>query len=372
MKFCPLITKTLLLVMMFSFSAYANKDQQSWPDKLVFDGIEFEPYQIERAFLSSVFSDEILNKANESLNLGMSSLYKAEEGDFLSRRVLKSEYPWLYPHIYPDRGLPKLMAVNKWVHPIRISFGMPNDGQSFLSPDKRSSKARAIDSRYSIRSSEDFLESSQFQEIWKGVSANFESLSQSTGLDIRFISKEDISKGSWSNVRINFRDDPEENSYDLEAAGFGEKNFVSMRSLQTTYMKTGFKFTSESERQVEGYILSNHKNEIEMAVCYLSKEHSPEMLKNLLSECIIRSLGFPSGFSWAIARDTNLPKSYIGFWNDQQKWSGEKSMLRNVIEELEPLPTLSEFDMYLIQTLYNPKIKPGMDYIQVQEILWGR
>lgn len=45
--------------------------------------------------------------------------------------VTKTSYPWLYPHLVPENGVPKPLAVNKWTQPIVISFGMPNDLKPF-------------------------------------------------------------------------------------------------------------------------------------------------------------------------------------------------------------------------------------------------
>lgn len=139
----------------------------------------------------------------------------------------------------------------------------------------------------------------------------------------------------------------------------------NFRSIEDTYIKNGFVFTDSSNKQVDGYILSNGKNEIEMAVCYIWVGHELEMIKSLINECILRSLGFP-GFVYPAGMKDPVALSYLGPWNDLDAL---KVYNKSTQEKVKTPTGLSEFDQFLIQTLYRPEIKPGMDYIQVRNIL---
>lgn len=47
--------------------------------------------------------------------------------DFFERETLKANYPWLYPLIYNEASSSSFLKLNKWVKPIAISFGYPNN-----------------------------------------------------------------------------------------------------------------------------------------------------------------------------------------------------------------------------------------------------
>ncbi|MCM2342981.1 MAG: hypothetical protein NDJ24_00300 [Alphaproteobacteria bacterium] len=340
-----------------------------WPDEITLDGQVFKKDQLNQAFLDAVFIADVLNKRGEQLVLGIP--VEMPRDWILHPETLKVGYPWLYPHVYPQDGLPRTLSANKWVKPVRISFGMPNGLKPYV-PNKMLGTDTLFYSNVNVEEIERFFDTPVAHDIVNDISEISSVLNDLTGLNVSFKNSDAESADvKGFGIQINFITmDKNLEKYRFKARdlrGFVSAyvgRFMVFRGDTEDYIKTGFPFTPVSAKQVDGYILSNSKNEIQAAVCYIWIGHEPEMIKALVRECLIRSLGLPGAMRMNFAQRP-VPVSYLTLWNDPEKWSESyRSQVKTPSE-------LSEFDQYMIRTLYNPAIKPGMDYVAAQRILLG-
>lgn len=355
----------LLLVLAMVIPVVSHAEDAVAPASVVLDGQEFKRDQLERAFFSSVFTKDILNDVRGRIQFNYPDDFDDSVDDFLGRKNLSKNYPWLYPHIYIT-DLPKLLAVNKWVRPIRISFGMPKGVNGANNFNYGNTSEVEINS---------FKSSENFSSLEKQMSFLAQDISELSQIDITYLPHDQETNLIQGNLRINFMS-LNENAQNFEMHKYKTRGggmyvvsswtpIYNFRSIEDTYIKNGFVFTDSSNKQVDGYILSNGKNEIEMAICYIWVGHELEMIKSLINECILRSLGFP-GFVYPAGMKDPVALSYLGPWNDPDTLDVFDKSTQGKIKT--PMG-LSEFDKFMIQTLYRPEIKPGMDYIQVRNIL---
>lgn len=354
----------LLLVLAMVIPVVSHAEDAVAPASVVLDGQEFKRDQLERAFFSSVFTKDILNDAVKGkIDFGLGSY--VDGGSSLSKYISQN-FPWLHPHIFPQTELPKILAINKWVKPVQISFGMPNDMKPLSNQENK--QFRLLFSPHDSRTLSDVDLDHSYSELLSDMSSKLGHLS---GISVRYFPPQQETTQDFANIRINFLSSENFNrghyrigdvSY-MVSNSWGGSETIYFRGKMgvVSKIKNGFPFTSGSRNQVEGYILTNEKNEIQMSICNIWDGHSPDLTKALIHECVIRSMGFTG----AVRLMNPVPLSFLSSWNDKSEWP-EK--YRDQIKQ----PTeLSEFDKFMIRTLYNPEIKPGMDYIQVQGILGG-
>ncbi len=308
--------------------------------------------------------------------------------------VTESSYPWLYPHLVPERGLPKPLAVNKWVQPISIAFGMPNDLEPFEEITKEGKKPHSISGKKRI-----FLDRTR-EGKWNGlyyelndpiadikgyhsfpaaeaeVQAFSEVVSPVIGLSVSYLSPDEERKEHYGNVRINlFKDDTlaaiewgngyhpglfkRENrpkpKFNTVVTGIGAPPWYDFQQLEPL-LNTRISFNN-FPRHVEGYFLSNEKNEIQMAVCYIWEGHQPEVLRGLIRECLLRSMGLPG-----LANRGSDQVSLLRDWNTIKLKPAYSGYLQKPF-------VLSEVDRGFLELLYSSEIQEGMDYLSLREIL---
>lgn len=361
----------LLLVLAMVIPVVSHAEDAVARASVVLDGQEFKRDQLERAFFSSVFTKDILNDVRGRIQFNYPDDFDDSVDDFLGRKNLRENFPWLYPHIYIQTP-PRLLSVNKWNQPIRISFGMPNDLERY----NKEGTVYAVFDLWGSREKDVtlFKGSDRFKLLEDQIVRFSKDISDQSKIDISYLPRDHETIGRFGNVRINLISladkNPNINQYIYKTRGGGtiSLGFIQSyeyRMLEQQYLKNGFVFTASSKKQVDGYILSNGKNEIEMAVCYIWVGHELEMMKSLINECILRSLGFP-GFVYPAGMKDPVALSYLGPWNDPDTLNVFDKSTQGKIKT--PMG-LSEFDKFMIQTLYRPEIKPGMDYIQVRNIL---
>jgi|GEM_PF-2146113 hypothetical protein len=362
----------LLLVLAMVIPVVSHAEDAVARASVVLDGQEFKRDQLERAFFSSVFTKDILNEPVDGIiQFNYPDDFDDSVDDFLGRKNLRENFPWLYPHIYIQTP-PRLLSVNKWNQPIRISFGMPNDLERY----NKEGTVYAVFDLWGSREKDVtlFKGSDRFKLLEDQIVRFSKDISDQSKIDISYLPRDHETIGRFGNVRINLISladkNPNINQYIYKTRGGGtiSLGFIQSyeyRMLEQQYLKNGFVFTASSKKQVDGYILSNGKNEIEMAVCYIWVGHELEMMKSLINECILRSLGFP-GFVYPAGMKDPVALSYLGPWNDPDTLNVFDKSTQGKIKT--PMG-LSEFDKFMIQTLYRPEIKPGMDYIQVRNIL---
>ena len=205
-------------------------------------------------------------------------------------------------------------------------------------------------------------------------------LSEMTGLAISFMDSGQETAAQIANMRIIVTT---HDGFTVKTPFFKKGRSQTMRSgsrqqgkkghdfrdhLEHYSLPTAVHFTPYSEKQVDGYFLPNADNTIGMSFCFIWQGHPPEMLKALVRECMLRSMGLPD----AAALES---KGYLDLWNDPQKYPHRQKhpqveML--TVGEYTIPKHLSEYDRYFLRLLYNPALKPGMGPIEVYRELMGQ
>ncbi|MCL4677703.1 MAG: hypothetical protein KJ017_03810 [Alphaproteobacteria bacterium] len=308
--------------------------------------------------------------------------------------VTEFAYPWLYPHLVPENGLPKPLALNKWTQPIRIAFGMPNDLKPF---DQASEKGKRVFK---------FVDSPTLEGKWTGfyfkindrvadmrsyrgfpvieneIKAFAEAVSPVIGLPVSYLPPDKETQAQFGNIRVNLFNDDTLTENKMNGA---DHDGLFKREDRPTPRLSGVKFgmngppppSSFSEleamlraritfknprRHVEGYFLSNERNEIQIAVCYIWEGHRPEVLRGLIRECLLRSMGFP---------DPAYPFSGIlsGQLSMLRAWNGPAGPLPEFFEYLQKSFVMTEADRFFLTLLYSSKTQSGMDYMTARKII---
>ncbi|MFN3825994.1 MAG: hypothetical protein ACK4NR_00010 [Micavibrio sp.] len=353
----------LLLIFQTSSASYANEQIAALPEAVMLDGHAYKKEQINQSFLDAVFVKDVLNQTDDGLNLTLSPF--SEGVGPLEAEKIRNNYPWLYKHIYPD-SLPRLLVVNKWVKPIRIALGMPNN----LRPLKDKYEAFYIEKK-----SDEYFTSLMQSELIKdleGVISDFApDIEKLINLPVNYVSQDQNDLSAAAEIRIVITDDnvPPVHYRHRREGFLGESGWeVTLYKFRSPLgegnIKTGFVFASDFKNQVDGYVLVNERNEIEMSICYINKHNEAREIALMLKECLVRSLGL-LGPVRPYDQEASLSPSLLTLWRVGDDWAPFKL-------ELPPEKGLSDFDQYLIRTLYNPALKPGMDYIKAQEILLGK
>lgn len=298
--------------------------------------------------------------------------------DFFNSESIKRNYPWLYPYLYESK-IPPLLSVNKWVKPIRISLDLPNNYQSFGEENKAFGYYLGSWGTNSPRP--EYLSARSWVQAESSRTAS--ELSRLTGHDIKFVAEEPLNDPlAVSNVRVVLMDNVKWWSSKFKIGGkqisANLTNWGHSWLAIEPFLITRIPFTPGNTRQVEGYFISNERNEIQFAVCYIWSGHEKTLLQKLVQECLVRSLGLPGSFDIKF----HQPVSFFGFWNGMQNpsvWDVKaKKMIEYPVIFLNPenmeKPTpyeleLSDIDKFFVKTLYSPAIKPGATYVDLYNLL---
>ena len=145
-------------------------------------------------------------------------------------------------------------------------------------------------------------------------------------------------------------------------------------------LKTAIYFTPSYYQQVDGFILPKADNSIGTSYCFIFEGHEPSILKTLVQECLMRSLGLPG-----IASDNS--GSLLGLWNNKYQAQYIPPFNPDTIypmdkPELSPeyksqenkagnsVPTdFSNFDIFITKLLYSPAIQNGTSYDKINKFL---
>ncbi|MCU7840772.1 MAG: DUF2927 domain-containing protein [Candidatus Thiodiazotropha sp. (ex Troendleina suluensis)] len=130
-------------------------------------------------------------------------------------------------------------------------------------------------------------------------------------------------------------------------------DFLGDRYVYEPTFKNGVLFETSDIVDMFAYNLPNAKNNIGMTICKINMELDAQISRVLVEECIFRSLGLPGFLNkhhdkkissiFALDRVNTSPSYYKG------------------------LP--SEYDYRLISLLYCDAVKPGMNQVEVREVL---
>lgn len=277
--------------------------------------------------------------------------------------------PWTSKYAYRTSGFPKAHVINKWTREITIGIDMPPS----VTDDHRDRLGRPVRQPY--------------DDIQKQVEKLIPQIEHATGLKVRFIPPESPEEKTENYARIRI----------ARSSGFygqffkhwkGKPTDIEMGMVPPPYhyqMWGAIPFTPGLRVQVEGYLLPNQDNSIGMAVCDVVPKVGEDMLRSLISECLLRSLGLPDKSE---ASDNDL----LGNWNSAFELSDEigsdkgpeelkhYSIAENKgpgmvpefpsarIDKSRLYDDFSEYDLKMLKMLYCDSIHPGMDKYEVLSI----
>ena len=366
-------------------SGSAETGTALFPNLLVMDSIEYNKNDLINAFYAVAFGNDIPAKIYLPLlsgEPGNNNLLLDRKGwlplDMLGG--LREGYPWLYPYIFNEGGSPRPFAINKWTGPIKISFGYPNDLKPFsvslpkkIDAEKLKSWPHIADengrslAEYYIFDEEATILPDQLEvNAVQAIEALSRDLKELTKLDVSYLSHPKETLVNYAGIRIIFFDLPSKaiSSGDISLPSLykGLKRTsmleqwsdwpstppfgINFRNTVERSLSAKIAFTPSKNEQVDGYIIANQNNEIKSAYCFIPRNLPQPRFLHLIQECVVRSLGLPD----TLFLDT-LPKvsnSLLTEWSENSYASG-----------------LTDVDRFLIRTLYDDRIKPGMTVDQI-------
>lgn len=351
------------------------------------DGVEYTRKEILEKLLDAAIGNTAVS--DESLN------------SKLSKHITEEAYPWAYPHINPEKGYPQPLSINKWMQPIKVSFGMPYNFRPFVSPIIDGKPATEYETwpwlgkkwigpkRFYFSQRNKKMRAYETYKIAENETKSVvEQLSLILPVPINYLAMEEETPENYGNLRINLF-----NLDDLkEATALSSKEFdvidIYKKKIKITNRRVSFPalypvteivpsrfeknlkamhfFTRDKERQVYGYFLSKPANEIDFAVCHIWEGHEPKIIKGLVRECIIRSLGFmdPINLKRVLKTVPENHRSLLFLWGRKDG----HDYLDSYSEYFESDFYLTDMDRILIKTLYRPELKAGTSYLALRQL----
>lgn len=365
---------SLLTWVLYTDTARASDDGRA----LKIGEVSYSRSEIIADFLRIAFSDAIWNEDAGDKHFPLLLDRFNREYQQLSEEELSKRYrhkkaidPWIADYLYYPNGWPKHGVVNKWTGEISIGIGWPN--YSFT-PDGR----KLMGSPYAER-----LTDAQ-DVVVDQVNMLLPDVHKVTGLPAVFVPPDSPRDSSENFARIRIV--PVEYT-DLRNF-FKTLRYYSPKSEDWHIRENEYSlwaavpFTPESRSQVDGYLLPNPDNTLGMAVCKVVPNVGEQLLRALVSECILRSLGLPG-------QSRLLEETLVGPWNRRfdavslvPRYEGAKAVALSEIgvsrEQLLPSEliadgefpaALSGYDKLVASLLYCESIEPGMSKLEALRML---
>lgn len=360
----------------FSF-AWADQNIVSLKDK------SYDKSDVIRDFLEIAFSKSFWIE-------GVSSNYKELFSEMLKNYSQRADAPpkvlkpgdghgvtanmslyqnWLAKEFFRDPlDYPREGAINKWIGEISIGIdwphyegGKPNiDGKSIShSSEKPEGKMRSalVDS---------------YPAIQEQIEALIPQIKSMTGLPVKFIGPNDAEDHTSHFARIRIVPTmflyPK---YFKKPTGELTPDAYPMMSYYEYMFLERVSFTPALAAQANGYLLPASNNSLDMTVCKVDPRVGDDLMKALVTECLIRSLGLPEVST--VSNDVVL-----GSWNkdfeEDMKSVADKDLraFQFPVEKVDKKKLhffFTPYDEMMARILYCPDIKPGMSKYQVLAVL---
>lgn len=325
---------------------------------------EYTARDMIAGFLKSVLPSD----KSFSVNKGLMDFSYAPGGRI--RDVVK-DYPWLYKSIYRPDGISNPLGIVKRQSPVVVSTGFPDSVS-------HSHHVPAIQWPDAERNS---AVESLIKDVVQGLSSQVMDL---TGLPVRYVDR-DAPGAADANLRIIYVSDID--SWDTLYKKNNANTVRDRRDVSVPYrpdiedlIDTKIEFTPGDNNRVDGYVIANQNNVIEMSYCYVWEGHREIMLRALVTECMLRSLG-------AIYKIDDV-HSFLGSWNvpynkasletntPLAKWNKFSALRPDQKEELiqantkeDAIPgSLSAWDSLVIGFLYHPAVRPGDHHAAIKQL----
>ena len=297
----------------------SGKDRAS--AEIMLDGQTYTRGDLIASLLVSAFSDRFWN--DDVVDRSGSSRFGAMVGSYMkdgngNYETEKKSRPWMADHIHRPNGWPKSGVVNKWSQSkISVAFGWPA-----YSPGQNVSSV----SPYNKQGADKL-----YPAIEKSVRKAVPQLSGGRVPALTFMPMGDADDATENYARIRIIPTNRLNARSPLNPG--------VDSYQIELQERGFwggVLIDDAEPLMEAYILPDHNNNIDLAVCKIDMSATESDVDRLVPKCLMGALGLPE-------LSTEQSPDGVGSATGYQK--------------------------YLLQLLYCPAIKPGMDKAGVFQVL---
>lgn len=298
------------------------------------------------------------------------------------------DYPWLREYIENPRIFSPLGKLYKWHEPVNISFDWPRYTLRTISTPNNKLTTKNF---RCARASEDCsfitdIVSGKHDEIVHHVARVTSTINQVTGLDIslRDVDSPYEETNNYSRIRIVFAESNiQRNFFKFYRYGKGKESSEWSLQYNEHFLRPAISFTVGTRSQVDGYLVPIKENRLGMSVCKISSAVEVRVMKTLLTECIMRSLGLPAL--------SNNDRSIFGNWNrayDPYSFLKELDGKIVAIKEIDDatarlasrdFPSVksnpeifsngTEYDMMMLRLLYCGKLTSGDSREKVRDKL---
>lgn len=366
------------VLLVAAYPSFAQSDKrpakEHLPVEISFDGTKVRKDALFDYFYNAAFSARVPDRLSPIPKYG-----------YVAGEILAEKYPALYPLTFHAAGVPEFMAINKWAGPVEVTFGHARDAFAGFAVDQSG------DTLKGIGGIEVFVQqaSTQINQIAGTIKAH-------TGINISLAEK-NIPTQSAGRIHIVFSNEiPRLCNAGHDGPckeGKGERDFLQKRrpyvsqvyrsvikdpafpedpsndaqksKLWDSIFPYAVTFTPGNMKQVNGYFVTNDKNEIQFSVCYLPMHPAyGDRFIGLLNECLMRSMGLPGAIREMVTEFD--PPSILSYWGDYQQWSAR--MLINNHSDTIARQNISSLDWFLLETLYHPSVHAGMTVKQVYNL----
>lgn len=345
--------------------------------------------EIASDFLRAAFSSTVWmpNVAQEQEASFFPSLFGHSAAKYWLGLV-KEDAPWAAPFVGRlGNALPDTEVIHKWPDEITIGFDWPPYGESCEDvPADQYCLNRYTRSDSVAQWQADYV---SHPALEKHIKSLIPALQVLTNRPVRFVKNNSLDEKTADYAKIRI----------LLTSGSNQRNFFKsyynpcgegcsvsdagwLRKVEE-YFWGAVPFTPQARAQLDGYILPHRNNDIGLAVCRINRYVGDALIKALVTECLIRSLGFPSMLE--------SPKTVLGRWNKAHeshskligidnnaylspeiRYFSSQSFPSELTDEKSLNFTFSKRDKDLIRLLYCDKIKSGMTRERARKVIFSK
>lgn len=390
-------------------NSYADSIDKLNSHVYLLDGLEYTKDRLVKAFIDVAFQKQLWQNdialkppngtpfpwdgSKDTLNGYFANIPAPvlDYDDLKLKRVQDGKKRWYAEYIERAKGMPKFDSINRWE-------GASTLGVAFCFPLQPCAEP------------EDKQLLQQVKDAIAGVSKRTR---PATGIELVYASPDDTVAQKNAKIRIIAWDDGyfwPDNKFKISRVADRVFHSHSLplddNERLERYMQGGIRFTPYARAQVEGYLVPDHQNELDLAVCYIWPHHQKEVVASLLGECLLRALGMPEmmdGYDRSLLGHWNktyddvskrsvLDGPVVGEWLEMHSMSSlgasatpeqkkQHLMLRekilsgnreDIFEQHPPVSALSvrDIDLALLSMLYCKSIEPGMGRYDLLKVFY--
>jgi len=292
------------------------------PEKIKIGDEYYTRGQIIADFLNVAFSEMLWNEDTGD------DFIKLLDFKLMSRDKQPPEYenlkrtaPWLADFMHRPGGIPKNGVVTKWPADISIGIGWPfyTIGSQYKT------------SPYNEKGSEKYT-----GKIESSVTSLLPVIANATKRNVVFYSAGDMRDGSINYARIRI----------IPLRSWDKRGWVKAPKFSwlpydnEENLWGAIPLEVSDPENIDAYLLPDKNNNLGLSICKINPEVGAEKLKELIEECLVRSIGLPG-------RSQN-----------------KESYLLSAQEARKKI----DYDAFLMTLLYCPDIKTGMSKNEIIDL----